>query len=131
MKTKIKTWFYSLLVLGLLTTIAAGCTKKDDVVDLASAIAGTYTGTINVGGSLSASASSNLSRSTNTIVNLIITIGTTTIPLNGINVSNPSSNNYNLSLTDAGGSFIGTVQGNRLSWTLTAGSDVDVFTGTK
>jgi hypothetical protein len=53
MKTKIKTWFYSLLVLGLLTTIAAGCTKKDDVVDLASAIAGTYTGTINVGGSLS------------------------------------------------------------------------------
>jgi hypothetical protein len=131
MKTKIKTWISLLLLLGFLTTVLISCTKKEDTPDYATAIAGTYTGTLTVVGTGSATASSTLSKSTETLVDLLVSIGARYTTLSGINVSNPSSNNYTLSYTDASGSFTGKVQGNILTWTITDGTSVDTFTGTK
>lgn len=131
MKTKIGTLISLLLLFGFLTTVLISCTKKEDTPDYATAISGTYTGILTVVGTGSATASSTLSKSTETLVDLLVTIGTSYTSLGGITVSNPSSNTYTLLYTDASGSFTGTVQGNKLSWTITAGSTVDTFIGTK
>jgi hypothetical protein len=131
MVKKSRTWIYTLTVLALLLTVVTGCTKDNSSPDYASKIAGTYNGTITVVGTGSASASSKLSRNTDTKVDLLVTIGASPVSLNGITVSNSSGNSYTLSFSDNSGSFTGTVQGNTLSWTITSGSVVDVFTGTR
>jgi hypothetical protein len=64
-------------------------------------------------------------------------VGSNNIPLDGINVSITERDSisggdiYNLKYTDSSGSLIGKVEGNRLTWTLTAGSLVETFSGTK
>jgi len=114
-----------------LVFLVISCKKDEPNPDYASIIAGTYTGTVTYGGIGSVAGTSKLSKSTESVVDLIITIGTSTVPLNGITVSSSSSNVYNLSFVDSSGSFTGKVQGKKLDWTLTSGADVVVFTGIK
>jgi hypothetical protein len=120
-----------IIFLIALLTFFFSCSKDEPNEDLASEIAGTYTGTVTANGSASVAATSALIKHTNTVVNLIITIGSTPINLDGIDVTRSPNNIYALSLVDASGSFTGTVNGNKLDWTLTAGSIVDVFSGIK
>jgi len=120
-----------LFILFVVFSIALTSCKKDkneNLNDYARNIAGTYNGTMTADGSAAVSASSILTKSSDTIVNLIILVGSNSIPVNGIMV-NKSGTIYNL--TYAGGSFEGKVEGNQLTWTLTAGSIVETFSGTK
>lgn len=118
-----------LIVIGFLLLLATGC--KKDQVDYASQITGTYNGTVTIVGTGTVSGSSTLNKSSEEVVNLIITINSKDTPLNGISVSSAGNNVYNLSYTDASGTFSGQVNGNSLTWTLSAGSAIDTFTGTK
>jgi hypothetical protein len=127
---KKKIWIYPLIVMGFLFMHLTSCTKDTIQADFASKIAGTYSGTVTVVGTGTASCTSTLVKSTETVVNLTILIGTTSIPLNGITVTS-SGNIYNLSYTDSSGSFTGKVDGNTLTWTLVSGSTTDTFSGTK
>jgi hypothetical protein len=130
MKQRNRIWIYpSMIIMGFLLLLATSCEKDSSSPDYASAIAGTYYGTVTVVGSGSVSGSSKLTRSSDKVVNLVITIGSSSIPLNGIAVSK-SGSNYYLNYTDASGSFSGTVSGNSLTWTLTDGSDTITFSGT-
>ena len=118
-----------MIIMGFLLLLATSCEKDSSSPDYASAIAGTYYGTVTVVGSGSVSGSSKLTRSSDKVVNLSITIGSSSIPLNGIAVSK-SGSSYYLNYTDASGSFSGTVSGNSFTWTLTDGSDTITFSGT-
>ena len=118
-----------LIVIGFLLTLAIGC--KKDQVDYASQITGTYNGTVTIVGTGTISGSSTLNKASEEVVNLVITINSKDTPLNGISVSSSGNNVYNLSYTDASGTFSGQVKGNLLTWTLSAGSATDTFTGSK
>jgi hypothetical protein len=110
MKPQIRTCVNLLLAMGLLSILLTGCSKKDDTnPDFGSAIAGAYNGTVTVSGIGSAPASTSINRVNETLVNLVITISTTTVPVNGVTVSNPSKNVYNLSYGVAGETLTGTV----------------------
>jgi len=115
----------------LLISIVSGCSKDDSDEDYASVISGLYTGTVTYTGVGTVPGSCELTRSSNTKVDLVITIQTNTIPFDGITVSSSSGGKYNLSYTDPSGSLTGTVDGSKLDWTLTAGSYEIIFTGTK
>ena len=117
-----------ILLIGSLLIMVTGC--KKDSQDYASQITGTYHGTTTIVGTGTVSCTSTLSKNSNTSVNLTITIGSTNIPLNGISVSK-SGSAYGLSYTDSSGSFNGTVNGNNLTWTMTAGGTTETFSGTK
>jgi len=116
--------------MGFLLLLATSCEKDSDSSDYASQVAGTYSGTVTIVGTGSVSGSSKLTKSSDKVVNLSITIGVSSIPLNGIDVSK-SGSNYYLNYTDASGSFSGTVNGNSLTWTLTDGNDTITFSGTR
>jgi len=117
--------------MGFLLLLATGCEKDSSSPDYASKVAGTYDGTLTVVGTGSLSGSSILTKSSDKVVNLEIIIGSSSIYLNGIDVSKPGSSIYYLNLTDATGSFTGTVNGNSFTWTLTDGDDVITFSGTR
>jgi len=117
--------------MGILLMLAAGCEKDENLPDYASEIAGNYNGTVTLVGTGTVPASTTINRSSNTKVNFKIIVGSTTIPLDGISVSSSSSNVYTLSYTDSSGSCQGQVDGNTLTWTLTAGNMVETFSGTK
>jgi hypothetical protein len=131
MRPQIRTWLNLLVIIGLLSAELTGCKKDNTNPDFAGAIAGTYTGTITASGIGSVSASTTITKVNETTVNFVITIGGTPIPLDGITVSNPSGNTYALSLSDSSGNLTGTVIVKTLNFTLTSGTDVDVFTGTR
>ena len=132
MKPQITTCLNLLVIIVLLSTVLTGCSKKDDdSPDFASAIAGTYTGTVTVSGIGTTSGSTTITRVSETKVNMIVAITGTQVPLNGINVSSPSSNTYSLSFSDSSGSLSGTVSGLNCNWTMTGGGDVVVFSGTR
>lgn len=120
-----------LFVLIIIFTALNACEKDESGPDLASSITGTYTGTVNVSGTGSAGCTCVLSRSSNTKVNLSITVYSTTVDLDGISVTSAGTDMYDLSLSDSSGSFEGTVDGNTLSWTLTGGGYTETFTGTR
>lgn len=107
------------------------CEKDESGPDLASAVTGTYSGTITVIGTGSAAGVCVISRSSDTKVSMKITISTTTATLPGIVVSSLGTDSYDLSLTDSSGTFDGNVNGNVLSWTLTGGGYVETFSGTR
>jgi len=132
MKQKNRIWIYpSIIIMGFLLLLATGCEKDSSSPDYASKVAGTYDGTLTVVGTGSLSGSSILTKSSDKVVNLEIIIGSSSIYLNGIDVSKPGSSIYYLNLTDATGSFTGTVNGNSFTWTLTDGDDVITFSGTR
>jgi hypothetical protein len=119
-----------ILYLIFILSTAIGCTKEEDT-DYASIVAGTYTGIVTYGGIGTVSASSILSEGSETEVDLIIIINANTVSLDGIAVSSITNTAFNLSYIDPGGSFTGTVQGDKLEWTLISGLDVAVFSGTR
>ncbi|MDX9727504.1 MAG: hypothetical protein RBT38_14085 [Bacteroidales bacterium] len=125
MKTKV------LLALTILVAVCFACEKDDSGPDLATSVAGTYTGSIVVSGTGSTSCTSILTKKSNDKVDLKIIISTTTIPLNGISVSSAGTDSWDLSYGDSSGSFEGNVQGNLLTWTLTGGGYTETFTGTR
>lgn len=115
----------------VLLSLVISCEKDEGIKDYASMVVGTYAGTVSYNGGNTVAASSSLSKVTEKTANLIITIGSTTIPLNGIVVASSTNNAYSLSYVDSSGSFTGAVNGNKLDWTLSAGTDVIVFSGIK
>jgi hypothetical protein len=121
-----ETFSFTLLP-GIIAFAFLSCEKESD---LAKEVSGTYSGTVTIVGTGSAPATSKLTRSSDERVNLVVTIYANNIPLNGIKVST-SGNNYVLSYTDSSGSLSGTVTGNRLDWTMTAGGMTETFTGTR
>jgi hypothetical protein len=129
MKQKNRICIY--LLIGFLLVLATNCKKDKTLPDYASKIAGTYNGTVTVIGTGTAAGSSTLTKSSEQVVDLEIIIGSSNIPLDGIDISSDGDDIYNLKYTDSSGSFIGKVEGNKLTWTLTAGSVVDTFTGSK
>jgi hypothetical protein len=131
MKPQIRNFLNLLVILGLLSTVITSCTKKDDNPDLASIIAGSYNGTVTASGIGSAAGTTTIVRVNETRVNLVIVIGASSIPVTGVDVSNPSTNTYNLSYSQSGETLSGTVTGNTFIWTLTSGTDVIVFSGTR
>jgi len=130
MTPKVRTWIYPLLLLGFLITVTVGCKKDETNPDFAKAVSGTYTGTVTMAGVGSVAAVCTIAKATETTVNMTVVIGGSSVPLPGITVTG-SSGSYNLSYSDSSGSFTGTVVGKTLNWTLTADSDVAVFTGTR
>ena len=126
---KMKKGQFLFFVLAVFLIAFTSCKKDEILSDSGSKIEGTYNGTITVVGLATVPASTTLSKVSETIVNLIIVIGTDSIPLNGINLSRAGNNIYNLS--DSYGFFVGKVEGNKLTWTLTAGGVVESFSGTK
>ncbi|MDY0100323.1 MAG: hypothetical protein RBR81_14100 [Bacteroidales bacterium] len=122
---------FKILTFLVLFSLVSGCSKDDSDEDYASDITGLYTGTVTYTGTGTVPASCELTKSSNTKVDLVITIQTNTIPFDGINISSSSGGRYSLSYSDPSGSLTGTVDGNKLDWTLTAGSYEIIFTGTK
>ena len=110
--------------------LAISCEDDKNLPDYASEIAGTYVGTVNVVGSGTVSGSSILTKRSDQKVDLEIKMGSSSIPLNRIDVS-LSGGDYNLKFTDSSGSFTGKVEGNLLTWTLTDGSDTVIFSGNR
>lgn len=131
MKLQIRTRLNLLIIIGLLSLGLTGCVKNNTNPDFASIIAGTYTGTITATGVGTVSASSVITKVNDTSVNLTVTINSTSVPLAGITVGHSGANIYSLTYSDSSGSLTGTVAGNTLNWTLTSGSDTDVFLGTR
>jgi hypothetical protein len=125
--------FKVLFLITLASFFLTGCPgdEKEGLIDYASMVTGTYSGLVSYNGGASVAATSSLNKSTEKTVNLVITIGTTTIPLNGIVVSLSTNNAYSLSYVDSSGTLTGTVNGNKLDWILNAGTDVVVFSGIK
>ena len=105
-----------------LLLVVTSCEKDEVITDFATEIAGTYAGTITETGMGSESASSKLSRSSDNVVDLIIFVGSITIPIEDISVSRHTNSVYNLLKSDSDGSFTGAVQGNKLDWTITSGN---------
>jgi hypothetical protein len=130
MKKEKRICIYPLIIMGILLMLAISCKKDENNTDYASKIIGTYNGTITLVGTGSVSGSSTLTRSSDKVVDLEIIISSTSIPLPGITVSS-SGSIYNLNYGVSGSSFTGKVDGNTLTWTLTAGSITETFTGTK
>jgi len=126
-----KNLILSLSLAVMLVTFSVSCTKDDNSPDLGSKIAGTYIGTLTMVGTGTVSCSSQLTRSSNTKVNLVIYIGTSNVPLNGIEVSSSSTDVYSLSYIDSSGSFTGKVDGKTFTWTLSAGGVTQTFSGVK
>jgi hypothetical protein len=120
-----------ILLSFLMMFIASGCQKDKNLPDYASQIAGTYSGTVTVVGTGTVSCTSTLTKSSNQKVDLKITIGSNSTSLTGIKVSNSAGDVYNLTLTDSSGSFTGTVNGNTLTWDMTAGSIHETFSGSR
>lgn len=114
----------------MLAAVAA-CEKDDSGPDLSSSVTGTYSGTVTVVGTGSAACVCVISRSSDTKVSMKITVSTTTATLPGISVSSSGTDSYDLSLTDASGTFDGSVNGDLLTWTLTGGGYVETFSGTR
>jgi hypothetical protein len=124
-------WIYSLIVIGFVLILTTSCKKDENDPDYASKIAGTYNGTVTLVGTGTVPCSTTINKNSATKVNLIILIGTITIPFNGISVSSGGNNIYNLSYSDLSGTFEGQIDGDTLTWTLTAGSTIEIFSGTK
>lgn len=131
MKYQNRIWICSLIVMGFLLMLASSCQKDETLTDYASEIVGTYNGTITVVGTGTVPSSSKLTKSSEQVVDLEIYVGSSSTSLDGIKVSSSGSNIYTLSYTDSSGSFVGKVEENILTWTLTAGSVSDTFSGTK
>jgi hypothetical protein len=130
MKTQIRTWFSLMVIIGLLNAVLTGCRKYDTGEDLAGIIEGTYTGTVIASGN-TVSATTTITKINETKVNLVVTFGTTTVPMNGVKVSIPSNNRFSLAYSDSSGKLTGNVTGNTLSWRLNAGGYIVTFTGTQ
>lgn len=131
MKQRRNIWIYPIIVLGFLLMSTSSCEDDESISDYASSVTGTYIGTVNMVGTGSSPCTSLLTKGSGELVNLQIEIGSENIPpLNGIKVSS-SGGNYNLLYTDSEGSFTGKVEGNKLTWTLTDGSETFIYSGTK
>lgn len=128
-------WIYPLMLIGLILMFATGCDKEenssDDATDYASIIEGTYSGTIIVVGQGSAPASSTLTRRKDDVVDLEIEINSNSIPLRGIDVSSSEDDVYDLEYSDPSGTFIGKVDGNKLTYTISTDDITETFSGTK
>ena len=111
--------------------LAISCEDDKNLPDYASEVVGTYVGTVNVVGTGTVSGSSILTKRSDQKVDLEIKMGSSSTPLNKINVSWPGGDIYNLKFTDSSGSFTGKVEGNLLTWTLTDGSTTIMFSGTR
>ena len=131
MKQKNRIWIYPLIVMGFLLMLTASCEKDKNLPDYASEIVGTYNGIVTAVGTGTVSGSSTLTKSSEQVVDLEIKIGSNSIPLDGIDVSSPEDDIYNLKYTDSSGSFTGKVEANKLTWTITAGSVTQTFSGTR
>ena len=131
MKQKNRIWIYSLVLMGFLLILATSCEKDETLPDYASKIVGTYNGTVKVTGIATVPGSSTLTKSSEQEVDLEVKIGSSSIPLDGIEVSSSGADIYNLKYSDSSGSFTGKVEGNILTWTLTGGGDTMTFSGTK
>jgi len=130
MKQKNRIWICPSIIMGFLLMLAISCEKDKNLPDYASEIVGTYFGTVNVVGTGTVSGSSILTKRSDQKVDLEIKMGSSSIPLNKIDVS-LSGGDYNLKFTDSSGSFTGKVEGNLLTWTLTDGSTTIIFSGTR
>ena len=130
MKQKNRIRIFPIALLGFLIMVASSCKKETNLIDYASIIEGTYSGTLTIPGTGTVSCSTKINKSSEKVVNLEITIGVTNVPFNGVDVSF-GNNAYNLTYVDSSGSFVGKVNGNTLTWTLTAGSVIETFSGTK
>ena len=132
MKQQKTVWnYYPLIAMVFLLMFASSCENDENLPDYASKIAGDYTGTVFVIGSGSAPCCTTVSKSSGQEVDLKIKIGSNNTPLDGIKVSSAGGDVYNLKYTDSSGSFTGSVDGNLLTYTLTAGSDKVTFSGIK
>jgi len=130
MKPKNSIWIYSFLVMGFLLLLTTGC-DEDFNPDYASEIEGTYYGTITLVGTGSAPASSILSRRSNLKVDLDIKIGGESVSLNRIEISSSEDGIYDLEYSDYSGEFTGEVEGDKLTWTMTAGDATETFSGSR
>ena len=131
MKNRFKVLVIPFSLLVIIIVIATGCKKDETNPDFASSIASTYNGTFTASGIGSLTGASTLAKVSDTMVNLTLTISGQNISLNGIIVSSPSKDAYSLTLSDSSGSFTGTVQGKTLNYTMTSGTDIITFTGTR
>lgn len=130
MKQINRIWIYPVILLGLILMLAISC-KNGISPDYASEIEGTYVGNVTVVGTGTVPGSSILTKTSNKEVDLEIILGTESVPLTGIDVDSSDDDIYDLKYTDSSGSFTGKVEGNRLTWTMTAGSITETFDGTK
>ncbi len=120
-----------IVVLFLLTCF--GCKKNNDPSgDLGTTAAGLYSGTWTVVGMGQIPGTCQVTRNSSTIVTLNITANGSAAPsIPGIQLSNGGSGKINLSYTDISGSLTGMIINNTLTLTLTDGTIVETFAGTK
>ncbi len=130
MKQNNRIWIYTSLVAGLVLFLLNSCEEGENLPDYASNITGTYTGNVIVGVTI-APASSTLTKDSEQVVDLEISIGLNSIPLKNIKIINFENGIYNLQYSDRSGSFTGEVEGNKFTWTLKAGDILETFSGTK
>jgi hypothetical protein len=115
----------SILFLATGALLLNSCTKPSDSVK------GNYSGTFTFNGTAGGTATTNVVVvDANTVQTIFSFNGGANSSLSQVNVTQ-NGNDYALSYTDASGSFTGTVSGNNLNWSLSAGGDVSTFTGSK
>ena len=106
------------------------CKRSEPQPDYAGIIEGTYTGTVTTG-SVSVAGTSELTRFTDTKVDMHIAAGTHTLDIYGILITTSGNDLYYLSYSIAGNTLAGTVQGNLLTYTLSSGTLNGTFTGSR
>jgi hypothetical protein len=109
-----------------------GCKKDDTSADLATGTAGYYTGTWTLVGTGTIPGTCQVVKVSNSSVNLIMTAnGGTVPPLPGVKLSNGGNGKVNLSYSDNSGTLNGSMQNNTLTFTITDGTVVEIFAGTR
>jgi hypothetical protein len=120
----------------IISIICLGCEKnkdKDDpTADLSANAEGLYSGTFVVVGTGQVSGTCQVTRVSNTSVNIKIRAGGSISPVSpAINVSDGGSGKIILSYSDSEGTINGTIVNKTLSLTIKAGTVTETFSGTK
>ena len=119
------------MVMGFLLMLTMGCDIDENLPDFASEIEGTYYGTITVVGTGSVPGSSILTKRSNQKVDLEIKIGGESVSLKRIELSSSEDGIYDLEYSDYSGEFTGEVEGDKLTWTMTADDITETFSGSR
>jgi hypothetical protein len=115
--------------------IAFTSCKKDDssstpAPDAATAVAGSYKGKLNAMG-VAIDATTVLTKVTETTATLSITMVGQTQPYGTVKITSGGTNTYNLTMDASAIPFTGKIEGNKLTWSMTADSMTQTFSGTK
>jgi hypothetical protein len=119
-----------LIFFAVVSAALTSCGGDEFQSDYASMIAGTYIGTVTTLSGSTAGSSEIVKRS-ETKVDMNIIAGSHSLSIPGVSVSRVDDNIFDLSFNLAGNSLAGSVEGNKLTYTLSSGVMNGTFTGTR